>query len=73
MSSISGAQAEATQQRLGTVSTLARLALIGVALAAVAGTFAYLGGWLTPNALTPARFTDGFERVFGVHPGFRIG
>jgi catalase len=71
MSSISGAQAEATRQRLGTVSTLARLALIGVALAAVAGTFAYLGGWLTPNALTPARFTDGFERVFGVHPGFR--
>jgi catalase len=71
MSSISGAQAEATRQRLGTVSTLARLALIGVALAAVAGTFAYLGGWLTPNALTPARFTDGFEEVYGVHPGFR--
>ena len=50
---------------------MARLTLIGVALAAVAGTFAYLGGWLTPNALTPARFTDGFEEVNGVHPGFR--
>jgi catalase len=54
--------------RLG---TLLRLALIGLALAALAGTFAYLAGWLTPNALTPARFTDGFEQVFGVHAGFR--
>ncbi len=54
-----------------TAGAVARLTLIGVALAAVAGTFAYLGGWLTPNALTPARFTDGFEEVFGVHPGFR--
>ena len=59
------------RSRLGAASTLARLTLIGVALAAVAGTFAYLGGWLTPNALTPARFTDGFEEVNGVHPGFR--
>ena len=54
-----------------TASTLARFALIGVALAAVAGTFAYLGGWFTPNDLTPARFIDGFEQVDGVHPGFR--
>jgi len=57
--------------RLSTAGTVARLTLIGVALAAVAGTFAYLGGWLTPNALTPARFTDAFEEVDGVHPGFR--
>src|SRR5580704_6620180 len=56
---------------LGTVGAVARLTLIGVAVAAVAGTFAYLGGWLTPNALTPARFTDGFEEVHGAHPGFR--
>jgi catalase len=47
------------------------MTLIGVALAGVAGTFAYLGGWLTPNALTPARFTNGFEEVNGVQPGFR--
>jgi catalase len=60
-----------SQSRLSTAGTLARLALIGVALAAVAGIFAYLGGWLTPNALTPARFTDGFEEVYGVHPSFR--
>jgi catalase len=57
--------------RLSTAGTVIRLALIGVALAAVAGTFAYLGGWLTPQALTPARFTDGFEEVNGVYSGFR--
>ena len=57
--------------RLSTAATVARLTLIGLALAAVAGAFAYLGGWLTPNALTPARFTDAFEEVNGVHPGFR--
>jgi catalase len=57
--------------RLGAAGTVARLAVISVALAAVAGTCAYLGGWLTPNALTPARFADGFEEVNGVHPGFR--
>jgi catalase len=65
------APAEAERPRLGKASTLARFALIGVALAAVAGTFAYFGGWFTPNELTPARFTDGFEQVSGVHPGFR--
>src|SRR5271154_5445561 len=62
---------EAGRPALGRASMLARFALIGVALAAVAGTFAYLGGWFTPNELTPARFTDGFEEVNGVHPGFR--
>ncbi len=45
--------------------------MIGLILAAVVGTFAYLGGWLSPHELTPARFTDGFEEVSGVHPGFR--
>src|SRR5690349_3005951 len=57
--------------RLSTIGMVVRLTLIGVAVAAVAGSFAYLGGWLTPNALTPARFTNGFEEVNGVHPGFR--
>jgi len=58
-------------QGLGKASTLARFALIGGTLAAVIGTFAYFGGWFAPNDLTPARFTDGFEHVAGVHPGFR--
>ena len=52
-------------------STLARFALIVAALATVTATFAYFGGWFTPNELTPARFTDGFEAVNGVHSGFR--
>jgi catalase len=63
--------AEAAPPRIGMAGTLARFALIGVALAAVAGTFAYLGGWFTPNELTPARFADGFEQVNGIHSGFR--
>src|SRR5580692_7809067 len=62
---------EAKRPRLGNASTLARFALIGVVLAAVAGTFAYLGGWFSPNELTPGRFVDGFEEVNGIHPGFR--
>src|SRR5258708_3234766 len=65
------APAEVERPRLGKAGTLARFALIGIALAAVAGTFAYLGGWFAPNDLTPARFVDGFEQVNGVHPGFR--
>src|SRR4029077_11702072 len=71
MSNYLEAPAEVARPRLSTAGTVARLTLIGVALAAVAGTFAYLGGWLTPNALTPARFTDAFEHVDGVHAGFR--
>src|SRR6266576_1571506 len=65
------APAEAERPRLGKASTLARFALIGVALATVVGTFAYFGGWFTPNNLTPARFTDAFEHVDGIHSGFR--
>ena len=63
--------AEAEQPRRGKASTLTRFALIGVALAAVVGMFAYFGGWFTPNDLTPARFTDAFEHVDGAHSGFR--
>jgi catalase len=63
--------AQAGRPRLGRSATLIRLALIGAALAAIVAMFAYLGGWLTPHELTPARFTDGFEQVNGVQPGFR--
>src|SRR5215471_11890062 len=71
MSNCVEAPAKAERPSLSKASTLARFALIGAALTAVAGTFAYLGGWFTPNELTPARFTDGFEQVNGAHPGFR--
>lgn len=50
---------------------LARLAGIGVLLLGVVGAFLYLGGWFSPRKLTPARFVDEFERVGGIHSGFR--
>src|SRR5713226_9547862 len=62
---------ESERAPLGPTGTLVRLALVGLVLAAVLGTYAFLGGWLTPGALTPARLTDAFEHVAGVHPGFR--
>jgi Catalase len=52
-------------------SMFARLAGIGILLLGVAGTFLYLGGWFSPDKLTPARFVDEFEKVGGVHSGFR--
>ena len=53
-----------------------RGALIGMtAVAGVAavdvGAFAFAGGWLRPDALTPSRFADRFEQVYGRHDGFR--
>ncbi len=49
-----------------------RLAGTAVVVLGVAGTFLYLGGWFNPEALTPARFADGFERVDGIYSGFRL-
>jgi catalase len=48
-----------------------RLAAIGAVLAGIAGLFAYAGGWLTPGTLTPASIINTFEKVSGLHPGFR--
>jgi catalase len=67
----SQASAEVARPPIGAISMLARFALIGIILAAVVGTFVYLGGWLSPHELTPSRFVDGFEQVNGVHAGFR--
>jgi catalase len=50
---------------------LLRLMAIGVAIAGIASAFACAAGWLTPHALTPARFADTFEQLNGPHPGFR--
>src|SRR3989449_4397398 len=71
MSTYLEAPVETERRPLSIAITVARLVLIGVALVVVAGAFAYLGGWLSPNNLTPARFSDAFERVDGVHSGFR--
>ena len=50
----------------------ARLVGIGVLLLCVLGAFLYLGGgWFSPQKLMPARFVDEFERVNGIHSGFR--
>ncbi|HET7542428.1 MAG TPA: catalase family peroxidase [Polyangiaceae bacterium] len=53
------------------VGTPARLALVIAIVLSVGGAFLYLGGWLSPQRLTPARLVDTFERVNGPHPGFR--
>src|SRR5580658_5280094 len=50
----------------------ARLAGVAVVVLAVAVVFLFLGGWFNPDALTPARFADGFERVDGIYSGFRL-
>jgi catalase len=45
-------------------------AVAGIAAVDVGG-FAYAGGWLRPGTLTPPRFADRFEHVYGRHDGFR--
>lgn len=40
-----------------------------VTIAGVA--FAYVGGWLTPQRLTPARIVDELQHNGGLHPGYR--
>ncbi|ONG51094.1 catalase [Pseudoroseomonas deserti] len=53
------------------IAALLRLAGIGAVLAAAAGGFAYAGGWLTPDRLSPARLVGQLEANAGPHPGFR--
>ncbi len=50
---------------------ISRLAGIGVLLFGVVAAFLYLGGWFTPQKLTPGRFVDELQRVGGTHPSFR--
>ncbi|HTA66831.1 MAG TPA: catalase family peroxidase [Bryobacteraceae bacterium] len=50
---------------------LGRLTAIGALLAVTMALFLYAGGWFTPHALTPAAIVNTFERLNGVHPGFR--
>ena len=56
---------------LTTGDKFSRLAGIGAVLLGVVGAFLYLGGWFSPQKLTPAGFVDEFERVGGIHSGFR--
>lgn len=57
--------------RTRTSSVIGGLAVMVVIVAGVVLTFAYTGGWLTPEALTPPRFIDTFQKINGVYPGFR--
>jgi catalase len=52
-------------------SLVRRFVTIGVVIVGISGLFAYVGGWLTPNALTPASMVNRFEHVNGLHSGFR--
>ncbi len=56
---------------LGRGRTFARIAIIVALLAAIVGSFLYVGGWLTPRELTPWKFANAFETADGIHPGFR--
>jgi len=46
-------------------------ALILAVPAACALALAYVGGWLSPQRLTPQRIVDQFQQNAGVHPGYR--
>jgi len=52
--------------------TFGRLAGIAIVVLGAAAAFLYLGGWFSPEALTPASFANGFERVDGTYSGFRL-
>lgn len=65
------AKGESANVPLSVISLISRFLVIAAIIAGIAALFLYAGGWLTPHALTPARFADGFEQVAGRHPGFR--
>jgi catalase len=47
------------------------LGVIAMTVATLAGSFAWAAGWLSPGRLDQGRIINTFERVNGVHPGFR--
>lgn len=57
--------------RLFEPHAIAKLAGIGAIAALFAGTFAWAGGWFSPERLDQTRMIDGFQAVNGPHPGFR--
>ena len=71
MPSDSTASAEKQPAPLSRGSSLLRLGGIGIVILCVVAAFLYLGGWFSPNAVTPSRFVDAFERADGIFSGFR--
>jgi catalase len=53
------------------LSVFLRLGAVALLLALIAGLFLYAGGWFAPHTLTPAAIVNTFEKVSGMHPGFR--
>ena len=51
--------------------TLLSWAVIAVVIAGFAGAFGYVGGWLAPHRLTPARFVNQLQADYGIHAGYR--
>jgi catalase len=62
---------DASAHALGSASRWSRLALIGVLIAGAAALFLFVGGWLPPHRLTPARMVDALQTNSGLHPGSR--
>jgi catalase len=52
-------------------AVVVRLGVIGVILACFAGAFAYVGGFLSPDRLTPDRVLAAIQADGHSHPGFR--
>src|SRR5580658_143378 len=53
------------------MSNRSRLLGIGAVMAVTVLAFAYVGGWLSPQRLSPARMIAALQDVNGAHPGFR--
>jgi catalase len=53
------------------MSNQSKLLAIGAVIAVTAFAFAYVGGWLSPHRLSPARMITALQDANGVHPGFR--
>jgi catalase len=58
-------------EEMNMIGQLVRLGVIGAAMLGVTGAFAYTGGWLSPDRLTPDRMMTAFQEASGSHPGFR--
>ncbi|WP_397448373.1 catalase family peroxidase [Pseudomonas sp. NA-150] len=56
---------------LSAASIVLRLAGIGAVVVAATGIFAYVGGYLDPQRLTPQTFVNTLEHNNGEHPGYR--
>jgi catalase len=53
------------------MSNRSRLLAIGAVMGVTVLAFAYVGGWLSPQRLSPSRMIAAFQEVNGLHPGFR--